>query len=531
MQEHRATDSAADLVVTADTIHTVEPTLEGAGAFAVREGRFVYVGTREGALALCGPATLVLDLGAATVLPGLIDAHVHLIPLGEALERVALSGARSFEDVVERVVAFAGTTGDPWIIGGGWDHNDWTGAAFPTHHTLSRAIVERPVALRRVDGHAMLVNARALALAGVTALTDDPPGGRILRDSDGNPTGVLLDTAMDLIERIVPPATHDQLVRWARVAIAEANRFGVTAAGEAMSSSAAIAAYEELGRAGDLRVRIHAMLHDDAASMERFFARGPVSGEYGGRLSTRAIKMFADGALGSRGAALLEPYADDPGNAGLIRATPSEIFDMTSRALAAGFQMCVHAIGDKANRMVLDAYEAALTSVAGDTDRRLRIEHAQVVSRADIPRFKALGVIPSVQSGHRKSDMRWAAARLGPQRLRDAYPWRALLDTGVTMPNGTDAPVESIDTRRTFYAAIEPGRDGMTRDEALKSMTIWGAHANFAEREIGSIAPGKYADFVVMDRDLMKANAESILGARIIATYSSGRCVYAGDGR
>lgn len=518
-------------------VRTVDDGMPVAEAFAVRAGRFTYVGSRDGALALRGAGTEIVDAGEATVLPGFIDAHLHLTSVGAALHEVDLVHVASFAEVVARTVAFAKTSPDAWIRGDGWDQNLWPGKAFPTHDALSAAIPDRPVVLERIDGHALLANAKAMQLAGITKATPDPAGGRILRDGAGNPTGVFVDNAMALVSRGIPPPSHDELVRQTRDAVAEANRFGVTAIGEAYTTAGALAAFEELARSADLQLRIAAMLADDPALLAERFAKGPVRDAYDGRLSVAAIKMFVDGALGSRGAALLAPYTDDPGNSGLIRTPQTHIADVATRALAHGFQTCVHAIGDRGNRIVLDAYESALrTAPAGDY--RLRIEHAQVLSPEDIPRFRALGIIPSMQTTHQISDMGWAEARLGPERVKGAYAWRSLLDTGVIIPNGTDAPVESVNTLRTFHAAIARKDESnqpaggwypaqrMTREEALKSMTIWAAYANFAEHAIGSIAAGKYADFVVLDSDLMTALADEIMHAKILATYSGGKRVY-----
>ncbi len=510
-------------MVVAETIHTLEPGGAEARAFAVRDGRFCYVGSRAGALALRGPKTEVLDAGRHVVMPGLIDPHVHLTAVGAALHEVALAGASSFDEVVRRTIGFAATTDDAWIVGSGWDQSRWPGAAFPVHDALSAALPERPVMLRRVDGHAVLVNAKAMALAGITPATEAPPGGRILHDDAGNPTGVFIDSAIDPIVRVVPPPSHAQLVRFTHAAVAAANCAGVTAVGEAATSAAALAAFEEVAREGRLHVRIHAMLHDEPAVVERYLERGPVCDAFDGRLSIRALKVFADGALGSRGAALLEPYADEPDNAGLLRETASQIADAATRALARGYQLCVHAIGDRANRTALDGYERALATVPPG-DYRLRIEHAQVVDPQDVPRFKALGVIASIQASHQLGDAAWAAARLGPARMNHAYAWRALLDTGIILANGSDAPVEPFDPRRTFAAAIAPA-GGMMRDEALRSMTIWAAYANFAEHAIGSIAPGKDADFVIVDRDWMREPVDSIGGTQMVGTYSRGRRV------
>jgi predicted amidohydrolase YtcJ len=533
-----AASGSADLIVTARTIHTVEPALPHATAFAVRGERIVYVGDADGARAWSGAHTRQLDLGDVTVVPGLIDAHLHFLAVGAALHQVALHQAPSFDEVVRRTIAFAATSADPWVLGEGWDQNLWPGKAFPTHDALSAAFPDRPVVLTRVDGHALLANAAAMRLAGISAATPDPPGGRILRDASGAPTGVFVDNALALIERAIPPPTPEQLVRSARAAQRECHRWGLTSIGEPGVDQHGIDAYETLLHDGTLTTRIHLMLAGrDEALLRARFAAGPQPLGANGRLAVRAVKLYADGALGSRGAALLAPYSDDPANTGLVLTPPARIEDVATRALRAGFQLCTHAIGDRGNRIVLDAYERALRAVP-TRDHRFRVEHAQVLSPDDIPRFARLGVIPSMQTTHQISDMGWAQARLGPNRVLGAYAWRALLDTGVIVPNGTDAPVEVVDTRRTFHAAIArqneanqpPGgwypAQRMTRDEALRSMTIWAAHAAFAQDQLGSIAVGKFADFTVLDRDWMTIPAEEIMATRILATYSGGVSVY-----
>jgi predicted amidohydrolase YtcJ len=533
-----ATGGAPDLIVTAATIHTVDPRTPRAQAFAVRGGRFVYVGSREGARALRGPRTKVLDLGDVTVLPGLIDSHLHFTQVGAALHEVDLVHVASFEEVVRRTAAFARGSRDPWIVGDGWDQNLWPGKEFPAHDALSAAVPDRPVVLYRIDGHALLANAKAMSLAGVTANTADPAGGRILRDEHGAPSGVFIDNAMGLVTKAIPPPSHEQLVRAGEAALKECHRWGLTAIGDPGVGQTVIDAYEELARAGRYTLRNHVMLAgSNDALVARYLARGPRPFGNGGRLAIRAIKLYVDGALGSRGAALLAPYSDDPSNTGLLRTTQAQVQDLCERALRAGFQVCTHAIGDRGNRVVLDAYEAALRTVPA-RDHRLRIEHAQVLSPDDIPRFAKLGVIPAMQTTHQISDMPWAEARLGPDRVQGAYAWRSLLDTGVTIANGTDAPVEAVDTRRTFHAAIAreneanqpPGgwypRQRMTRDEALKSMTLWAARACFLERDAGSISVGKHADFAVIDRDWMRVAPESVMATRVLATYSAGKPVY-----
>jgi predicted amidohydrolase YtcJ len=488
-------------------------------------------------MALRGDATHVLDLSGKTVLPGLIDAHIHLTDVGLAMHEVDLVGVLSVEELIRRTVAFAKTSQDAWIAGEGWDQNRWPQRIFPAHEALSAAIPDRPVVLDRVDGHAAFANAKAMEIAGITKATPDPPGGRIVRDSNGEPTGVFVDNAMELIYRVVPPPSHDQLRRAALAAAAECHRWGVTGIGEARTSAADLTVYRELAASGELALRNFTRLEDDADLIDRELRAGPASALNDGRLWVRGIKLFADGALGSRGAALLEPYSDDPGNTGLLRTAPTHIEDVAERALRAGFQVSVHAIGDRGNRVVLDAYEKAFrrVPVAG---HRFRIEHAQILTQQDIPRFKQLQLIASMQTTHQISDMGWAQDRLGPERIKGAYAWRSILDTGTIIANGTDAPVEAVNTLRTFHAAIArqnernepPGGwypdQRMTRDEALRSMTTWAAHANFQERVIGSISPGKYADFVVIDRDWMIVAPEEIMGTTVLATYFGGNRVY-----
>lgn len=520
---------SADLIVVGGTIHTVDAGFTGAQAFAIRGDRFSYVGSLAGAMALRDATTQVLDVSGQTVLPGLIDAHLHLTSLGLKLDQVNLDHIDSFEEVIEHAAAFARTASAQWVLGRGWDQNLWAAHALPSHAALSAAIADRPVVLARVDGHALLANARAMEVAGIGESTPDPFGGRIVRDAEGRPTGIFIDSAQELIYDKVPKPPHHALVRAARAAIAECNRWGVTAVAEPGCDDAVLAAHADLLKNDAYSIRNYAMLYDDPSLIEAHARRGIVEAAYGGRLWVRAIKMYADGALGSRGAALLAPYSDEPQHAGLILTPQPTVENVTETALRSGFQVCVHAIGDRANRMVLDAFEAALKRVAPRSDPRLRIEHAQVIAPEDIPRFAKIGVIASMQATHAVSDMGWVRARLGPERTAGAYAWRSLLDAGATIANGTDAPVESASTARTFHAAITHGGHSeqcMTRSEALASMTIWAAYANFQERLLGSIAPGKLADFVVIDRDWMTAAPEEILQTEIVSTYFGGRRVY-----
>lgn len=528
----------ADLAVTNARVYTADATRPLAEAFAVRDGRLLFVGSNRGALALAGPRTERLDLGGRTVIPGMVDAHAHLLNLGLLLRTVDLAGTRSYAEVIDRVRARAQSTaaGD-WIRGRGWDQNDWADSRFPSHDALSRAVPDRPVYLVRVDGHAALVNARALALAGVTAVTPDPPGGRILRDSAGAPTGVLVDKATDLVEQAIPAATRAELEARTLAAITEANRWGLTGIHDAGVGPAGIAVYEALARAGRYNLRNYVMVRADDSTLAGFFRRGPQLGLYDGRLWIRSVKITADGALGSRGAALLEPYADEPGNTGLITTDPERIRRVAVQALKSGFQLNVHAIGDRANRLVLDAYEAALREVPV-ADHRFRVEHAQILHYQDIPRFAALDVIPSMQGSHQSSDMYWVPSRLGWSRALGTYAWRSLLNTGVVLPNGSDFPVEAVNPLVSFHAFFtRQDADGYpaggwfpgqrtTRQEALLSMTLWPAYAAFMEQESGSLTAGKYADFVVLDHDIMTVDPEEILKTQVIMTVLGGRVVY-----
>jgi len=528
----------ADLVVTNAQIYTSDVNRPVAEALAVRAGRIAFVGSNRGALALAGPRTERLDLAGKTVITGMVDAHAHLLGLGQALRTVDLVGTRSYDEVIARVVERVKTARPgEWIRGRGWDQNDWADTRFPTHAALSRAVPNNPVYLTRVDGHAALVNAKALELAQVTAATPDPTGGRFIRDSGNNPTGVLVDNAQGIVGRVIPAPTRAELREQTLAAIAEANRWGLTGIHDAGVAPEGIAVYEELAKEGRYNLRNYVMVRSGDSVLDAFMQRGPQKALYDGRLWIRAIKLVADGALGSRGAALLEPYSDDPGNTGLITTPPERIKSVAVRALKAGFQVNVHAIGDRANRIVLDQFEAALREVP-TADHRFRIEHAQILRYQDIPRFAELDVIPSMQGSHQTSDMYWVPNRLGWARAQGAYAWRSLLNTGVVIPNGSDFPVEAVNPLISFHSFFTrqdadnfpPGgwmpEQRTTRQEALLSITLWPAYAAFMENESGSLMAGKYADFVVLDRDIMAVAPEAVLGTHVLLTMLGGKFVY-----
>lgn len=528
----------ADLIVTNARIYTVDDARPFADAMAIRGGRVQFVGSERGALTLKGPQTRVIDAAGATVVPGIADAHVHLLGLGMALRTVSLVGAKSYGEVVERIAAKARELpAGTWITGRGWDQNDWPDTRLPSHEGLSRAVPNHPVAVTRVDGHASLVNAAAMRAAGLTATSTDPDGGTIERGANNEPTGVLIDRAMGIVSSRIPAATHDQRRDATLAAIRETHKYGLTSVHDAGVDAATIDVYEELAKAGQYSLRNYVMIGQDDSSLARHFRRGPQSGLYDGKIWIRAIKISADGALGSRGAALLDPYSDEPTRTGLVLTPGTRIREVGVRALRSGFQLNVHAIGDRGNRIVLDAFEAALKEVPS-ADHRFRVEHAQILHHDDIPRFAQLDVIPSMQSTHQTSDMYWAPNRLGYSRTLGGYAWRSLLNTGVIIPNGTDFPVEDVDPLKTFHSAVtRQDADNwptggwfpdqrMTREEALKSMTIWPAYAAFQEKEMGSLSPGKFADFVLLDRDVMRVAPEAILGTKVLATYVGGKAVF-----
>jgi predicted amidohydrolase YtcJ len=521
----------ADLVIVNARVYTLDPGKPEASAIAVKGNRIIAVG--DDVSKHIGRATRKIVAKGATVVPGFIDSHAHMEGLGESLEILDLRQARSADDVLELVGdAAASHPAGTWIRGRGWDQTRWPGKEFPTAGQLSSVSPDHPVYLTRVDGHAAWVNLKALEMADVTASSSDPLGGRILRTASGGPSGILIDRAQSLVGRLIPPATPEQTRERLARAARECARLGLTSVHDAGVSRRGLAAYRELIAENRLPVRIYAMIGGTGDLWEEYLKRGP---EIGDRLTVRGIKLFADGALGSRGAALKQPYSDEPGNSGLLILERADIEPVARAAVKRGFQVNTHAIGDRANRVVLDAYGAVL---GGPNDHRFRIEHAQVVSPEDFALFKKYSVIASMQATHATSDMRWAEERLGPKRVRGAYAWRRFLSLGVPVANGSDFPVEDPNPLWGFYAAVtRQDHDGrpeggwmpgqrMTREEALKSWTLDGAYAAFEENEKGSITPGKLADFVMLSRDIVKAPAGEILQTRVTMTVLGGEVVY-----
>jgi hypothetical protein len=533
-----ATPAPADLIVTNARVYTADEARPLVEAFAVRGDRIVFVGSQREADVLKGASTRVIDAGGKTVIPGMVDAHAHFSGLAQKLRSVDLVGTRSYDEVIARVVERAKTLPKgTWIEGRGWDQNAWGDTRFPTHEKLTAATPDHPVYLVRVDGHAALVNSAAMRAAALTATTKDPSGGKILKESSGAPTGVLIDRAQGLVGGKIPNVSDADMRSALKDAIDVMHRWGLVGIHDAGASRGLIDMYEDMAKTGEMDLRLYVMISDDSAAISHYFSVGPRSALHGGRVWVRAIKLYADGAMGSRGAALLEPYSDDPNNSGLLLSVPAHIRDVAERALKHGFQTNTHAIGDRGNRVVLDAYEAALRTTP-TVDHRFRVEHAQILNYDDIPRFAQLGVIPSMQASHQTSDMYWIGKRLGPTRLLGAYAWRSLLNSGVIIPNGSDFPVEMVNPLISFHAAVarQDANDWpaggwipeqrMTREEALRSMTLWPAYAGFQEKEMGSITAGKYADFVVLDQDIMRVPVELILRTQVLATYVGGKEVY-----
>jgi len=519
---------------THGVVHTLDPQWPQATALAVQEGRLVAVGETD-ALVKKFPDAAVVDLAGRCVMPGLIDAHGHLAALGALKRELDLRDTRSEAEMVERVRARAATLPEgTWILGGRWDQATWGVAALPDNRALSAAVPRHPVLLSRVDGHAALANGAALARAGVTAGTEAPPGGEIVKDADGAPTGLLVDNAVDLVRRAVPAGGGVPTGELWRTAQEACFAVGLTCVHDAGVSCADLDDLRARYARGELKLRVYAMVSDEPGIAGWLAVHPPRSDP---RLSVRAVKMYADGAMGSRGAWMLEEYYDRPGHFGLNVTPVDHLRELSAVAAQLGWQACTHAIGDRANREVLDAYAAALEGLPTGGPR-FRIEHAQCVSLADLPRFAQLGVIASMQPTHATSDMRWAMDRVGPERLQGCYAWRRLLDTGARLCFGSDFPVESENPLLGVYAAetrqdLEgkpaggwgPGQR-LSRAEAFRLFTRDAAYAAFLEKEIGMLKPGLRADFVVFDRDVMAVPARELPEARVLETVIDGETVF-----
>lgn len=529
-----------DLVLHNGRIYTVDPAQPWVEAIAICGERIVAVGTSADVVATARPGARRIDLQGQLVVPGFNDSHVHLITGANELVEVDLRSARSAAEVATRLHGYVVTQPKGrWIRGGFWDHEAWPGQQLPTRADIDRVTPDHPVFVVRLDGHMALANSLALKLAGLTADTPVPDGGAIVKDPTGEPTGVLKDNAMELVWRVVPPDTLDETLTKARAGLAHAARLGVTTVQDMTTNATQLAAYQRLRASGELPVRITS--HQDR-SLDSLIAAGIRTGFGDDWLRIGGAKMFADGSMGSGTAAFFAPYADDPSSAGLL-IQPAEVLEKQMReADAAGFQLVVHAIGDKANASVLDILERVQTS-RGRADRRPRIEHAQVVRDADKARFGAAGVIASIQPSHCIDDMRWAKKRIGHARSAEAYDFKSFVTAGVRIAFGTDWYVEPLDPMLGLYAAVtrqfpdgtpEGGwfpEERLTLPQAIEFYTAGSAYAEFTDTRKGRLKPGYLADLVVLSKNLFEIAPREILTTKPVMTFVGGRLVYEASAR
>jgi len=532
---------AVEAVFYNGTIYTMDLERPVVEALAVGGGRIVAAGGSADLLADCPPGATRIDLGGRAVIPGLTDAHAHFLGYAERSAWIDLGGASSLADTKLRVSGRDSAGRSGWILGRGWDQNDWPEQVYPGRAELDAVTGSSPAYLVRVCGHAAWVNTAALRLAGVDARTPDPPGGRILRDAAGEATGILFDNAMDLVSRLVPPLSAAEKRRLLVEAAGRCLAAGLVGVHEMGISPETVELYRGLRDEPAFPFRITAYLEGSDPGVERLLEAGPSSPESREKFSIAGVKFYADGSLGARSAALLSDYSDDPGNRGIMVADPETLYARMRRSAERGFQTAVHAIGDAAVRAVLDVHER-MAREGLSRDARHRIEHVQVVAPSDVPRFASLGVVPSMQFIHCTSDMAWAGARLGPVRETGAYAWRWLLDSFGRMPGGSDFPVEPIDPLLGMYAAAtrmsldgEPSggwhpRQRLTVYEAVKAFTVDAAWAAHREDIAGSLAPGKLADFVVLSEDIFLVELAAIPRIDVLATVLGGEIVHRSGG-
>lgn len=525
-------DKFADMILINGIIHTVDEQGSVVQACAIKDGKIVATGRSED-LMFDYESDTVLDLRGKVVYPGFIDAHCHFYGYAMTLNQVNLVGTTSWEEVVDKVDSFAVQYDGEWIVGRGWDQNDWQDKDFPTNRLLNQRFPNRPVLLKRVDGHAAIANAAALKLAGVTRSTR-VSGGRIARRG-GRPSGLLVDNAVDLVEDIIPEATDDEI----KTALMKAERnlfsVGLTTVDDAGLDRRVIELMEQMHKDGDLRIRVYAMANPNEENLEHYLPNGPHKTD---RMHVRSFKIYADGALGSRGACLLRSYKDAPGNVGFLLKKPDYYEEIAQQIYDGGYQMNTHCIGDSANRMITRIYGNVL---GGENDRRWRVEHAQVVNLADFRRFADFDIIPSVQPVHATSDMYWAEDRVGKTRLKGAYAYKSLFAQNERIAFGSDFPVEDINPLLGFYAAVSRmdlerfpyggflKEQALGRDTCLRAMTIWAAHANFEEKEKGSIEVDKFADLVVMNEDILFMEEKQLPYAQVELTILNGEIVFSAE--
>jgi predicted amidohydrolase YtcJ len=533
----------ADTIFLNGNIYTVNDKQPRAEAIAVKDGKIVFVGTNAEAGAFKGERTRVVDLKGATVVPGMTDSHYHIMGVGAREVTLNLEGTTSLEDFLSKVKARVdGTPKGKWVTGRGWIETFWKPPVFPTRADLDKIAPNNPVFLDRADGHGAVVNSMALKIAGITKDTPNPFGGQILRDKQtGEAVGMLLDNAQELVTKNIPAPTPAEVEEALLLGVKRSISLGWCEIQNAGSTYDDIPVFKKLYSEGKIKLRIYNAVYGPGANADRFLKEGPMIGAYGNRFTMRTIKVVSDGALGSRGAALLQPYSDAD-TSGFMTVKESELQPMLEKALREGIQVETHAIGDRANHFVLDAYERAFNAVPPDQRKirepRWRIEHAQILTRDDIARFAKLGVIPSMQPSHAISDLFFAPARLGIGRLEGAYAWESLIKSGSIIAGGSDAPVERGEPMIEFYAAVarksQQGFTGngwhpeqaVTREQGLKMFTLWSAYAAFQENEKGSIEVGKLADLTVLSNDIMTIPELEILKTKCLMTVIGGEVVY-----
>jgi predicted amidohydrolase YtcJ len=519
----------ADFIVVNAKVYTVDSNFRIAESFAVKDGKFVAAGTREVVMNHFESETII-DLKGKSVYPGFYDPHCHFTGYGRSLQYADLSGAESFDEVTERIKTHYKNFPGSWILGRGWDQNKWPVKEFPTNEKLNQLFPEIPVLLTRIDGHAVIANQKALDLGQISIKTEIK-GGKIIA-KNGQLTGVLLETAADYLKDLVPEPDREQKIK--NLLKAQENCFavGLTSVGDAGLKKEEILLIDSLQKAGSLKMKIYAMLTANEENTQFFIKKGVYVTE---NLNVRSIKLYADGALGSRGAALLEPYSDDSKNTGIMTISKDSLKDWCKLALKNGYQVNTHAIGDAANRSVLETYSEVLKQ---KNDLRWRVEHCQVLDENDFRYFGDFSIIPSIQSTHATSDMGWAEKRLGEKRVKNAYAYKKLLEQNEWLANGSDFPIENINPLFGFYAAVsrkdkngqpETGfqiENALSREQALKAMTVWAAKSCFEEKFRGSVEIGKSADFVVLDGDIMQIPEIDTPKTQVLKTYINGKCVF-----
>ena len=520
----------AELIIHHAKIYTVDDKFSVAEAMAVNDGKIIAIGTNDDILKLYESDSMI-DAGGKAVFPGFNDAHAHFAGYAMSLQTVNLVGTESWDEVINRCGQFAkGLPTGSWLTGHGWDQNDWTVKEFPDNAKLNELFPDRPVIITRIDGHAAMANQKALELAGIkpgSTLT----GGDIVVNN-GKLTGLLIDNAVDLVSSKIPAPDLTQIKKGLLLAQENCFAVGLTSLHDCGLDFATVEKIEALQKSGELKMRMNIMLSDAKENYDYAFKRGKIKTDY---LNVSSFKVYADGALGSRGASLLQPYSDKPAWSGFLLSSPEHFDSVANIIYAKGWQMCTHAIGDSGNRTILKVYAKYLK---GTNDLRWRIEHAQVINANDFHFFGDYNIIPSVQPTHATSDMYWAADRLGLVRVKGAYAFQQLLKENNWIPLGTDFPVEDISTFKTFFAAVvrqdakgfpEGGyqvENALSREETLRGMTIWAAKASFEEKKKGSLEKGKFADFIMLDTDLMSCEPAAILKTKVLATYSAGKKVY-----